>query len=118
MRILAIVPLALLLAGCAGSGDDHDHRHHGPTPHEGGGTSFHVAIYNDRYEPASRTIAVGDAVDWLNHGNRAHTVTFDDGHDSGSLQPDQVHERVFRDAGTYAYHCKFHPSMRGTIVVQ
>ena len=37
--------------------------------------------------------------------------------DSGNLAPGGAFERRFDSPGTYAYLCRYHPGMTGTIVV-
>lgn len=70
------------------------------------------------YAPDTLTIHVGDHVVWTNTGQAAHTVTADGGtFDSGSLNTGQTWTFVFSKAGTYAYHCTFHPWMKGTVIV-
>jgi plastocyanin len=47
-----------------------------------------------------------------------HTWTADDGSwDSGSLANGASSTHTFGSAGTFAYHCAIHPSMKGTVVV-
>src|SRR5512134_791702 len=55
-----------------------------------------VAISGFSFSPGSVTVAVGDTVTWTNSDAQAHSST----------------------AGTFAYHCDFHPNMTGTVVVQ
>lgn len=70
------------------------------------------------YHPDSLTIHVGQEVTWTNAGEAAHTVTADDGaFDSRTLGTHQRWTFVFSKAGTYAYHCTFHPWMKGTVTV-
>jgi plastocyanin len=48
----------------------------------------------------------------------AHTWTADDGGwDSGSLAQGASSTHTFTTAGTFAYHCAIHASMKGTVVV-
>jgi plastocyanin len=62
---------------------------------------------------------VGTTVVWTNTGAVAHTVTADDGasFDSGSLDPKATFALTPAAAGTFAYHCTFHPWMKGTLSV-
>jgi len=70
------------------------------------------------YAPDTLTVHVGDHVVWSNIGQAAHTVTADGGaFDSGSLNTHQTWTFVFSKVGTYAYHCTFHPWMKGTVTV-
>ena len=49
----------------------------------------------------------------------AHTVSASDGSfDSGTLGSDARFETTFERAGTFAYFCQIHPTMRGTVRVE
>jgi plastocyanin len=51
--------------------------------------------------------------------NLPHTATSDDDvFDSGSMSEGDEFSFTFEEAGTYAYFCQVHPTMRGTIVVE
>jgi plastocyanin len=78
-----------------------------------------VTIKNLAYAPASITIKAGTTVLWTNSDDRDHTVTAADGSfTSGNLSSGQTYEHTFSKAGTYPYGCKYHPRMKGTVVVQ
>jgi plastocyanin len=72
-----------------------------------------------KYEPNDLTVGVGKTVVWTNTGAVAHTVTSDDGNsfDSGTLDPQSSFSLVVQAAGTFTYHCVFHPWMTGTLTV-
>jgi plastocyanin len=84
-----------------------------------GGGAIDVAIKNFTFNPASVDAKVGDKVSWTNGDDTAHTVTFDDAANggSGNLNNGSTFDMTFAKAGTYAYHCKIHPSMKGTVTV-
>lgn len=71
------------------------------------------------YKPNDLQVPVGTTVVWTNDGGAAHTVTTDDGtsFDSGPIQPGKQFSRVMNTAGTFPYHCTFHPFMKGTVTV-
>lgn len=73
------------------------------------------------YEPTPVSIGVGDTVVWTNNHVMSHTVTADDQtwepFDSGTLARGQAFEYTFIRAGTYPYHCAFHPHMKGVVTV-
>ena len=71
------------------------------------------------YEPNAVSVATGQTVTWTNGGVVAHTVTADDGSsfDSGSMAPGATFTFTPSAAGTFAYHCTFHPWMKGTLTV-
>ena len=63
-------------------------------------------------------IAVGTTIVVSNTDATPHTWSADDGaFDSGALSEGDTFEFTFTEAGEFAYHCNFHPSMTGTIVV-
>jgi plastocyanin len=71
------------------------------------------------YAPTEVSIKVGSTVVWNNTGAVAHTVTADDGQafDSGTIDPKARFMFTPQAAGTFAYHCTFHPWMKATLVV-
>lgn len=88
----------------------------GPGPAAPAGISVRLA--GSRFEPAKLTVAPGSTVQWFNDDALPHTVTAADGSwDSGNLAPGGRFERRYGAVGTYAYRCRYHPSMTGTIVV-
>ena len=77
------------------------------------------------FSPATITIKAGTTVTWKNGTSVAHTVTSDDGgkaFDSGTSNPVTAQTGTFtftfKTPGTFAYHCSFHPFMKGTVIVQ
>ena len=66
------------------------------------------------------TVAPGAMVRAVDGDDEPHTVTFDDGSFTTATF-DKTHPVTFTapsQPGTYAIHCKVHPSMHGTIVVR
>jgi plastocyanin len=75
------------------------------------------------FSPKTLTISVGTTVIWKNTTQTPHTVTSDDGKsfntgDSTPVAPSTTFSFKFTKAGTFAYHCDFHPSMTATIIVK
>jgi plastocyanin len=61
---------------------------------------------------------VGQIVTFTNNDSAPHTATLDDGSCStGTISPGSSDGLMFTAAGTYAFHCKIHSSMHGTITV-
>jgi plastocyanin len=82
------------------------------------GGSDSVDIKNFAFNPSTLTAKVGAKVTWKNSDSTAHTVTFDDGSaDSNDIANNATFEHTFAAAGTFAYHCKIHTNMKGTITV-
>jgi len=78
-----------------------------------------VTIADFAFAPTSLTVPAGATVTWTNKGSVGHTVTADDGSfGSETLASGATFSATFAKAGTFAYHCRIHPSMTATIVVQ
>lgn len=71
------------------------------------------------FSPNDINVKTGQTVTWTNTGAVAHTVTADDGasFDSGTIAPGATFNLTPSAAGTFAYHCTFHPWMKGTLTV-
>lgn len=72
-----------------------------------------------KFDPASISVKTGDVIQWTNGGSVPHNVTFDSNQSltSQTLQQGDTWQVKFTVAGTYAYHCTFHPGMDGQITV-
>jgi plastocyanin len=71
------------------------------------------------YAPNPIAVAVGGTVTWTNNDSTTHTSTGNGGTwDSGAIAPGGNFSRTFSSAGTFPYHCTFHPGMVGTVTVQ
>lgn len=78
-----------------------------------------VQIHNFAFSPAADTIRVGQAVTFRNHDLVPHTATADTaGFDSGAIAADGSWRFIARHRGVVAYHCRFHPTMHGTLVIR
>ena len=98
---------------------------YGSTSAQGPGINFTININGDRgtssYSPSPQMMAVGQVVNWHNLDSIDHTVTFDNGSfDSGDIAAFSAHvnAQTMTHTGTITYHCKNHPGMVGSIVVQ
>ena len=87
-------------------------------PAAGGDT---VTIEQSRFSPDPLEVAAGTEVTFENLDPFAHTVTSAEGSavefDSGDLGQDATFTQTFDEAGTYAYFCEIHPTMRAEVVV-
>lgn len=103
-QILAMMLFLILAMGMAGCADN---------------SQATVDIESFSYQPALINVTAGTTVTWTNHDSVAHTVTANDGSfDSGSIEADGgTFEFTFSEPGTYSYHCTFHPTMMGEVVV-
>ena len=77
-----------------------------------------IEIAGFAFAPTPVEVPVGSVVTWANLDPTAHTVSADDGSfDSGTLEPNASFETTFERAGTFAYFCQIHPTMRGSVRV-
>ena len=105
--------LSLVVIGCSG----YQAPAPAPTPAPGGGTAHQVTIKDFAFSPAEITIKVGDTVTWTEQDSVHHTTTGSI-FDSGDLGQGQTYSKTFDEAGTYDYGCSYHPSMKGTVIVE
>jgi len=78
-----------------------------------------VQMQNMQFTPETVTIKPGDTIVWTNNDDRDHAVaSADHTFDSANLSAGQTFEHVFNAAGSFAYTCKYHPRMKGTVVVK
>ncbi len=93
-----------------------------PTPTPAPGSTQVVLITTNSngsfgFSPATLTIRIGTTVIWKNMSSTPHTITSDDGttFDSGTIPAGGTFRHTFTIAGTFPYHCNYHPYMRATI---
>jgi len=131
---LALLTLALALAGCSDSSGDEgqDGSADGgmtgsataaPTP--AAPTTHEVVMRNNHFEPADLAVRVGDTVHWTTEDVQAHNVVSDS--EAASFRSEDVSvvpglyasdfSYTFDAAGTVDYLCEYHSGMVGTIVV-
>jgi plastocyanin len=79
-----------------------------------------VLMFDNKYDPKSLDIFVGDNVLWENNGSDSHTATFKSGlEDTGTVNPVDISDDIdFGNVGTFSYACDFHPKMKGTLGVK
>jgi plastocyanin len=102
MSVLAAVMLGLFWLAPTASAADED-----------------VTIAGFAFAPDHVTVSVGDTVTWTNNDGVAHTATADDGSfNTGNIGGGGSESVTFDTAGTFAYHCRIHAAMTGTVVVE
>jgi hypothetical protein len=78
-----------------------------------------LLIDGTAFAPATVTVQQGDRVVWQNKDPFPHTATSPaGGFDSKSIAPGKSWTFVAARKGTFEYVCSFHPTMKGTLVVQ
>jgi plastocyanin len=88
------------------------------TPSTEAGT-VQVKIANFAFDPAEITAKVGDVVTFTNNDSAGHTATSDTDAacTTDTIANGATGSLMFSAAGTYPFHCKIHPNMKGTITV-
>lgn len=102
----------------------------------GAATTEIVEINNRAFAPKALEITAGDTVVWTNFDDENHSVTFDDGSfdpnpgcdaqdqtlpglPSDCMQPgESVSRRFDEEGGPYAYSCRLHSGMKGSVTVR
>ncbi len=120
-RIAALLLGATLSLTLTGNGAVH-----ASSPDRSAATTKVVNILFDAFSPPTVTITHDTTVKWKNVSNRVHTSTADklvNGvplWDGGRILPGKSWSRYFGAGAvgkTFKYHCKIHPTMKGTIKV-
>jgi plastocyanin len=77
-----------------------------------------VDIRNFAFHPQTLKIERGGRVAFANSSDVAHTATRSGSFDTRRIAPGKSVLVRFNQRGTFAYHCKIHPFMKGKIVVE
>jgi plastocyanin len=78
-----------------------------------------VTIREFKYKPVTVAVKAGGSVTWDNRDTAGHTATADDrSFDTQGVDKGDSKKVTMTTAGTYAYHCDFHPFMKATVVVK
>ena len=88
----------------------------GPGPALASGSKA-VTIDSFEFTPQTLRIGKGTRVVFSNVSGTAHTATDKGAFDTGRIKGGKSAAVRFQQKGTFAYHCKIHPFMRGKIVV-
>jgi plastocyanin len=107
--------LVLLLAACGSSSDGGG----GGGGGDGGGGGLTLTIKGFAFQPKTLSAPSGQqsTVTITNEDSVTHNFTLDDGGVSRDVPAGQAVEVTvpFPASGTAGFHCKFHPSMTGTL---
>lgn len=89
----------------------------------GGGGGNAVLVKGFRFQPAAISIEAGESVEWTQTDNTTHTITSgvpgdsDGEFDHRDFDQNEKFTHTFEEAGTYAYFCNIHNSMKGKVTV-
>lgn len=89
----------------------------GEGPVAGNSATSTVSIREFSFRPGTKTVARGTTVVFANRDSVRHTATKGGSFDTGPIKPGKAKSVRFTGKGTYRFHCKIHPEMRGKIVV-
>ena len=108
---LASIAAALTLVACGG-GQRAAARTPDPAKHT-------VTIEAMRFAPERLTVKPGDIVVWINKDLVPHTATSEQGRfDSATIDPAASWQMTAGSKGAFDYVCRFHLTMKGTLVVE
>lgn len=76
-----------------------------------------VTIAKMAFGPVPSGLHVGDVVVWKNDDILRHTATARDGSFNVDLPAHTEKRLTLKKAGSFAFYCRFHPGMKGTLSV-
>lgn len=77
-----------------------------------------VSVEGMKFVPQTVEVAAGDTVTWTNKDFVPHTVSAGKALESGTIEANGSWKYVAKAKGRTEYVCRFHPGMRGTLVVK
>lgn len=80
--------------------------------------SYTVTINDMKFGPVPSGLRVGDTIIWVNQDILRHSATATDKSYDIDLMPSKSAKLVLKRPGTIAFFCKYHPGMRGQIIVK
>lgn len=78
---------------------------------------YMLVINNMSYAKVPADLKIGDAIIWINQDSVPHTVTARDKSFNLAVDRGAKVRQVLTTAGTFAFYCRYHPMMRGTLKV-
>jgi plastocyanin len=69
------------------------------------------------FAPIEVTARVGDTIEWVNNDILAHTATATGKDWDVMIAPKKSGKLLLTKAGSIEYFCKYHPNMKGRLVV-
>ena len=79
--------------------------------------TYTVTITQMRYGTLPDSLKAGDTMIWVNKDTVQHTVTAKDHSFDIRIAPGKQASQTLGKAGTFAFYCVYHPTMRGTLKV-
>jgi plastocyanin len=78
---------------------------------------YTVTLQQLGFGPVPEGLRVGDTIEWVNNDIFLHSATAKDKSFDVELKPKAHVPMVLKKAGTFAFFCRYHPGMVGTLVV-
>jgi plastocyanin len=79
--------------------------------------TIQITIQNLVNTPAEVSAKVGDTIEWVNKDALVHTATATNNDWDVKIAPHQSGSVELKKAGAVDYYCKYHPNMKGRVVV-
>jgi plastocyanin len=76
-----------------------------------------VVIDKMKFCPVPASVRPGDTIIWVNKDIFRHTATARNGSFNVDLPPNSRGKTLIRAKGAFAFYCKYHPAMTGTLKV-
>jgi plastocyanin len=77
-----------------------------------------VTINSLAFGPSTMAAKVGDTIEWTNEDVVVHTATASNHAFDVTLPSGKPVRLVLKTAGAFDYYCRYHPNMRGTLIVR
>lgn len=77
-----------------------------------------IVVDQMAFGPAPAEVHVGDTIRWVNRDMFQHSATAGDHSFDVELPPGKSGQAVMKRAGVVGYACRYHPDMKGRIVVK
>ncbi|HEY8005031.1 MAG TPA: cupredoxin domain-containing protein [Phenylobacterium sp.] len=116
LRIVALAGAALAAAPVVALSPHAMAKGHAAKP--GAAAIYTVTLKDMKFGPTPPSIHVGDTIEWSNEDIFLHSATAKDKAFDVELKPGAHLWTTFHKAGTYAFTCRYHPGMTGTLVVK
>ena len=79
--------------------------------------TIQVTIDKLEFAPAEVNAKVGDTIEWVNKDALVHTATATNNDWAVNIAAHQSGSVVLKKPGAVDYFCKFHPNMKGRVVI-
>ena len=80
--------------------------------------SYTVVIDKMKFGPMPTQLRKGDAIIWINRDFLRHSATAADHRFDVDLKPGASAKTILTKSGAIGFVCRYHPGMRGTLVIK